>query len=109
MRRSIVGWQLYIQWRDGLTLWQDRKDLKEYHPVETSEYAVDQEIYNEPEFNWWVKAVLKKRSRIISLAKNRNARYVKKTHKFVIEVPKLVAQAYALDENNVQNPLVICY
>ena len=101
MRRSIVGWQLYIQWRDGSKVWQDRKDLKEYHPVETSEYAVDQEIYNEPEFNWWVKAVLKNRLRIISLVKKRNAQYLKKTHKFGIEVPNSVAKAYALNKKNV--------
>ena len=41
-------------------------------------------IYHDPAFNWWVKAVLKKRSRIKSLVKKRNAQYLKKTHKFGI-------------------------
>ena len=68
--------------------------------METVEYAVDQDIYHDPEFDWWVKAVLKKRLRIISLVKKRNAQYLKKTHKFGIEVPKSVDQAYALDKNN---------
>ena len=44
--------------------------------------------------------VLKKRLRIISLVKKRNSCYLKKTHKFEIEVPKSVAQTYAMDENN---------
>ena len=51
-------------------------------------------------FNFWVRAVLKNILRIISLAKNRNARYLKKNHKFVIYFPKYVSQVYALDENN---------
>ena len=68
--------------------------------METAEYTVSQEIYHDPAFNWWVKAVPKKRLMIISLAKKRNAQYLKKTHKFGIEVPKSVVQSYALDKNN---------
>ena len=29
MRQSIVGWQLCVEWRDGLTSWQLHKDMKE--------------------------------------------------------------------------------
>ena len=54
------------------------KDLEKSHPVETSECAVAQEIDQEPSFNWWVKAVLKKRLNITSLLKKRNARYLNK-------------------------------
>ena len=49
-------------------------------------------------FTCWVKAVLKKRFRIISLVKKRNSRYLKKTHKYGIEVPKYISQAYDLDK-----------
>ena len=49
--------------------------------------------------------VLKKRFRIISLVKKRNDFYRKKTHKFGIEVPKSVAQAYALDKKNINTLL----
>ena len=59
-----------------------------------------QKIDHDTAFNWWVNAVLKKRLRMIPLAKNRNARYLKKTHKFGIEVPKSIYKAYDLDENN---------
>ena len=68
--------------------WQALKVQKKYHPVETAEYEVDQEIYHETEFNWWVKEVLKNRLRIISLVKKSNAQYLNKIHKFGIEVPK---------------------
>ena len=73
MRQSTVGWHLGIQWRYRTTSWKALKDLKESHTIETAEYAVDQEIDNEQAFNWWVKAVLKKRLRMISLVKKRNA------------------------------------
>ena len=91
MQRPTVLWQLCVQWRYGLPSWKTSKDLKEYHLVETEEYDVAHEIYHEPSFNWWVKSVLKERSRIISLVKKRNTQYLKKTHNFEIEVPKLVA------------------
>ena len=46
---------------------------------------------------------MKKRFRIISLVNKSNADHLKKTHKFGIEVPKSVAQAYVLDKNNGNN------
>ena len=42
--------------------------------------------------------MLKNSLRIIYLVKKRNSLHIKKTHKFVIEVPKFVAQAYNLYE-----------
>ena len=59
-----------------------------------------QEIDHEPEFKWWLNAVLKKRLSIISLVKKRNSHYLKKTYNFGIELPKLVAQGYTLDMKN---------
>ena len=100
MRRYTVGCQLCVQWRYGSALWQALRDLKESHTVDTEEHAVAQEIDHKPTFNWWVKAITKKMLRITSLVNKRNARYLKETHKFGIEVPKSVAQAYALDKKN---------
>ena len=68
--------------------------------MDTAEYAVAHKIYHDPSFSWWEEAVLKKRLRTISLVKKRNAQYLKKTHKFGIEVHNSVAQAYALDKKN---------
>ena len=66
MRRSTVGWQLCFQWRDGSISWQALKYLKELQPLETSKYDA-------ATVNWWVNSVLKKRLRILSLDKKRNA------------------------------------
>ena len=43
---------------------------------------------------------MRKRDRIISSVKQRTVKYLKRTHKFGIEVPNTVAEAIALDENN---------
>ena len=45
----------------------------------------------------WVKHVLKKRDRILASIRKWQTRYLKRSHKFVIELPKTVQQAYALD------------
>ncbi len=44
--------------------------------------------------------MLKKRDRIISLVRKRTTHYLKRTHKFGIEVPKTVKEALALDRKN---------
>ena len=59
-----------------------------------------QGIVHEPAFNWRVYKVLKKRDRIISLVKRRNTRYLKRSHKFGIALPKSVAEALELDKKN---------
>lgn len=99
-KKSTIGWRVCCQWKDGSTSWQKLSDLKESHPVQVAEYAVAQGIDHEPAFNWWVSHVLKKRDRIISLVKQRNARYLKRTHKFGIELPKTVKEALAIDNKN---------
>jgi hypothetical protein len=72
--------------------------LKEWHPVQVAEFAIATGIADEPAFNWWVTCVLKKRDWIISLVKRRSARFHKRTHKFGIELPKTVDEAYAIDK-----------
>ena len=61
MRRSTKGWQLCVQWRDGLTTREKLSDMKQSHPIETAEYAVSHGLEHESAFNWWVPFVLKKR------------------------------------------------
>ena len=68
--------------------------------MQTAEFAVAQGIDHEPAFNWWVKHVLKKRDRIIASVRKQQTRYLKKSHKFGIELPKTVEQALALDAKN---------
>jgi hypothetical protein len=101
MKRSTIGWQVCCQWKDGSTSWENLADLKESHPLETAEYAMTQGIDHEPAFNWWVPHVLIKCDLIISLVHKRTTRYLKRTHKFGIEVPKTVKEALDLDCKNV--------
>ena len=58
-------------------------------------------VYNQkPAFKWWIKHVLKKRHRIIASIKKWQATYLKRSHKFGIELPKTVEQTLALDAKN---------
>ena len=44
--------------------------------------------------------MIKKRAHIISMVKKRSARYLKKTHKFRVQVPKSAKHAPELDKQN---------
>ncbi len=100
LRCSTIGWQLCCQWRDGSTSWTNIADLKEPHLIEVTEYAKIIGIDHEPAFNWWVPHILKRRDRIILLVKTRNPRYLKRTHKFGIKLPKTIKEALELDKKN---------
>ena len=96
-RKTTVGWKLCIQWKDGSTSWERLADLKESHPIELAEHAVQQGIDHEPAFAWWAPHVLKRRDRIIATV---NKRHVKRTHKFGFETPKTVERAKEIDKEN---------
>ena len=93
-RKTTRGWELLIQWKGGTTSWVSLADIKDSHPVEVAEYAVANKIVEQPAFAWWAKQALRKRDRIIKKVKSR---YWKRTHKFGIELPKSVNEAYAID------------
>ena len=65
-----------------------------------TEYAHQIGIAHEPAFNFWAPHVLKKREAIISLVKNSKPQYLKRTHKFGVELPKSVSDAHAIYNNN---------
>ena len=94
-KKTTRGWQLEVEWKDGLICWVPLKDLKESNPIELAEYAVANDIDEEPAFNWWVKDTLRKRDRIISRVK---AKHWRTSHKLGIEVPKNVTQALMIDQ-----------
>ena len=48
----------------------------------------------------WVKHVSKKRDRIITIIRKQQNRYLKKSDKFGIELPKTVEQVLAMDAKN---------
>jgi hypothetical protein len=100
LKHSTIGWQLCCQWKDGSSSWENLIDLKESHPIETAKHAKIIGIDHEPAFNWWVSHVIKKRDQIILLVKKWNPQYLKRTHKFGIEVPKTIREALELDKKN---------
>jgi hypothetical protein len=79
---------------------QPIKDLTESYPVEVAEYAKANKIAKEPAFAWWVNDVIRRRNRIIAKVKSR---YWKMSHKFGIELPHLVVEAFAIDKRNGNN------
>jgi len=96
-RLTTKGWDFCVEWKDGTFTWVPLKDLKNSHPIECAEYAVMAGIQDEPAFAWWVKHTLRKRDQIISVVRSR---LKKKTHKFGIEIPATVEEAYRLDAKN---------
>ena len=49
-RHTTRGWKLLVQWKDGSMSWVPLKDMKESHPIEVAEYAVVNNIVEEPAF-----------------------------------------------------------
>jgi hypothetical protein len=96
-KKTTRGWYLQVKWKDDTTDWIPLQALKDSNPIELAEYAVSNQIAEEPAFSWWVHNVLSTRHRIISKVK---ARYWRTTQKFGIELPKTVEEAYKLDEKN---------
>ena len=70
-KRTTRDWKLLVEWKYRSVDWFPLKDLKQSNPVELSEYAVANEISDEPAFNWWVKENLQHRYRIISEVKSK--------------------------------------
>ena len=61
------------------------------------EYAVLNQIADEPAFAWWIMKVPKKRDRIISKTARK---YWKKTHKYGLRIPHTVKEAFDTDKEH---------
>ena len=69
-----------MSWKDGTQSWVRLADLKDSFPIEVSEYDVANQISEEPAFNWWVTKVLRRKKRMVCVAKSRT-KYWLKSHK----------------------------
>ena len=94
LAKTTRGWILLVLWKDGVEQWIPLKDMKESYPVETAEYAKAHQLQDKPAFRWWVPYTLKKRNAIISKVRTRAKKI---THKYGIEVPRTVQQAFDID------------
>ena len=65
--------------------------------MNVSKYVVGDRILEEADFSWWVPCTLQKRDHIISKVK---VIYLKKSHKFGIELPASVAHTHKLGLKN---------
>ena len=99
-KRSTKGWQMCVQWKDGLTSCEKISVMKECYPVQTAEYAVSNNVDSEPAFNWWVSHILKKHNRIISKVKLCQKRFVKTTEKYGIDLPRDAEHAKERNRRN---------
>ena len=88
-------WEVFIQWKYGSSTWNQVKDVKESFPVQLAEYAVLNQIADEPAFAWWIKKVLKKRDSIISKT---SSKYWQKNHKYGLRIPHTVKEAIEIDK-----------
>ena len=50
--RTTKGWKLCVQWKDGSSSWVALKDMKNGYPVETAQYAVQNQLQDELAFIW---------------------------------------------------------
>ena len=91
---TTVGWELLVEWKDGSSDWVKLKDIKQSNPIEVAEYALGNDLAEEPAFKWWVSDVMKRRKLFVNKVKSR---YWKTTHKFGIRLPHSVEEALAID------------
>ena len=97
LRKTTMGWDLLVKWREGPTQWIPLKILKESNPVEVAEFVMARGLEKEPAFAWWVPFTLKKRDAIIASVRSRVR---KRTHKYGIEVPTSIEHALEIDRRN---------
>jgi len=93
----LAGWDLQVEWKDGSNSWLSLKDLKNSNSVDVAQYAKDNRIDQEPAFDWWVHDVLKRRERLIKMARSHR---LKTGYKFGLRVPETVDEAMEIDRIN---------
>jgi hypothetical protein len=93
-KKTTAGWDLEVEWVDGLTSWLPLKELKETNTIETAQYAVDNRIDEEPAFDWWTRDVLKRKKRLIKMSQSHHQR---SGFKFVIWIPRNTKEALEID------------
>jgi hypothetical protein len=83
--------------KDGSTSWETLAVMKESFSVQVAKFTVDKNFHEKIAFKWWVPQLIKQHTRIIKAIKTR---YLKRTHKYGIRLPKSVTEAYEIDKEN---------
>ncbi len=92
---TTKGLRLLVSWKDGTTSYVPLRDMKNSYLLETADYAISNNISNEPAFSWWIPHVQRKRECIFGKLKKK--KYWSRMHKYGIELPKSVKEALAID------------
>lgn len=95
--KTTKGWIMLVQWKDGTQFWKPLKDTKQSNPVDVAIYAKENGLVEQPAFAWWVPYTIKKKDRIIGAVK---ARVGLRIHKYGVQVPRTLQEAYELDNKN---------
>ena len=95
--KTTAIWKLLVIRKNGTDQWTPLSVMNNSNPVEVSEFAVARGVDHKPDFRWWVPNNLHHRDRIIAGV---NSRVKQVTHKYGVELPRTVQEAYALDEKN---------
>ena len=94
IRKTTIGWNILVRWKNQTEAWVPLKLMKENYPVQIAEYARACHIDDEPAFQWWVPYTLRKRDAILSAVKARTRHvYIK----YGINVPRTTKEATELD------------
>ena len=96
-RNTTAGWKLLVLWNNGTEQWILLSVMKNSKPVDVADFSVSRGFYRDPAFSWWFPYNLRRRDRII-VGVNSHVKRV--THKYGVELPRTVQEAYAFDENN---------
>jgi hypothetical protein len=94
-KRIMDSWKICLSWKDGSSSWHPLAEVKNSYPVHLANYALKNELQDEPAFKWWVKHTLRQGKRLIASI---TTRYAKRTHKFGIQVSNSTEKALAIDK-----------
>merc|ERR1739836_37296 len=56
-RRTTRGWEFLVRWKGGSSDWVTLKELKESCPIQVADYAISNDLQDEPAFVWWMPHV----------------------------------------------------
>ena len=91
--QTTIEWVLEVKFNDVTLIRIPLKNLKDSNPVELAEYTVSNNVDYETTFKWQLMGVICKQDQVIVKVKETYYRIV---HKFVIQVPKMVDEAYKI-------------
>ena len=88
---------MLITWKDGSTLCESLKNIKEAYLVQVNQYSISFRIDKESAFIWWVPYILRKQDIVLFKVKSN---YWQRAYRFGILLPKSIADAKRIDKIN---------